>query len=82
MLQQAFLDGLREKYPHKYDPNEMCRIHGYGPEDRQCLNCAHHIIKRLSKDYHKCGVWHKPLTGGDRTDIRVRWRACGKFEEV
>jgi hypothetical protein len=82
LLQQQHLNGLREKYPHRYDPNEMVKVHGYGPEDKQCGDCAHHIKKRMSKDYHKCDIWHKPLTNGPGTDIRVRWRACAKFEEA
>lgn len=79
LLQQEYLDRLRDKYPHRYDVNEMVRIHGYGPEGKQCGDCVHHRVKRMANDYHKCDIWHKKLTGGPGTDIRVRWRACGKF---
>lgn len=53
---------------------------GLGPEGKVCGTCAHHVRYRRSKVYHKCVKWY--VSGSAATDIRLSWRACGRYEEL
>ena len=54
----------------------MHSLHGLGPTDKRCGDCAHFFAAGA---YYKCELYG--ITGGPGTDWRVRWQACGKFEE-
>jgi hypothetical protein len=61
-------------------PNPMVRRHGFGDAGKTCKNCQHHLVRKFSKAYHKCGL-NEPDKYGS-TDIRISWDACAKFEEI
>ncbi len=54
---------------------------GTGPEGETCGSCAHHAVRHLAKDYHKCELMRQAWTGGRKTDILVRSPACAKWLE-
>lgn len=73
-------------------PNPMTGIYGYAPgvsilragetggsvyDGPQCGECV--FFLRGRKSYHKCRK--RGITNGPGTDHRVRWPACGLFEE-
>ena len=46
--------------------------------DHTCGECAHHVRQGgTSGTYHKCRLNN---TGGPKTDLRVSWPACTRFE--
>lgn len=47
------------------------------PRGRSCGECAHHVVHRHAKAYHKCDRNH---SAGPATDIRISWPACTGFE--
>lgn len=55
---------------------------GTGPEGETCGSCKHHAVIRLAKNYHKCELNRACWTGGGKTDIRVKWAACSKWEKA
>lgn len=63
-------------------PNGYADIPGTGPEGKTCGDCAH--VARLggghSRQWHKCELMRGYWTGGRRTDILARSKACRKFE--
>jgi len=72
-IQEVYLGPIK-------DQNPMVRIHGPGPEDMTCGQCQHMIGWVYAKTYWKCAK-RGDLTHGAKTDQRVRWQACGLFEE-
>ncbi len=56
---------------------------GTGPDGEKCKTCNHHVIRRMSKRYHKCGlvIANNYHTHGVGTDIRVNSPACTNWEE-
>ena len=57
----------------------MHRIYG-ATEGQRCRTCAHLVVKHWDKRYYKCDLNRD--TNGAGTDWRVRWPACGKWEEA
>lgn len=53
---------------------------GTGPADHTCGDCRHHVLKRMSKTYHKCDRARGKWTGGRASDILVRSPACSGWE--
>ena len=53
---------------------------GTGPEGERCGTCRFHVINRLAKKYHKCGLMRARWTGGRKTDILLRSPACKLWE--
>jgi hypothetical protein len=52
----------------------------YGKRDDQvCKNCIHFERHRAGGNWFKCDK--SKITGGQGTDWRANWKACGKFEE-
>lgn len=49
-----------------------------GPEERRCGDCAHLRENRYARVYYKCALAKN--TGGTATDVRLKWRACEKWE--
>lgn len=66
---------------HFVEPRGYADRPGTGPAGETCGSCAHHVSKRMSKRYHKCGLTAACWTGGRRTDILVRAAACSKWEK-
>lgn len=59
------------------DPVEMF---GYGPAGETCKTCDHRIHRNVgTKHVHKCPEWI--LSHSERTDVRLKWKACGKWKE-
>lgn len=54
---------------------------GPGPEGETCKTCRHLTVNRnpTVKTYYKCRLG--AITGGPATDVRLRWPACGRWEE-
>jgi len=52
---------------------------GTGPEGKTCGDCRHIVRTRR---YRKCGLNRARWTGGPKTDILARARACLRFEEA
>jgi hypothetical protein len=55
-------------------------VHGPGPADKQCADCSHLIVYRYSKAYYKCDLRNNSASA--RTDQRVGWPSCAKFEQA
>jgi hypothetical protein len=58
--------------------NTMVKMFGYGPLGEKCGDCIHFKRYRQSKRWFKCSLTIQ--SGGEATDWRVRWPACGKFK--
>lgn len=48
-------------------------------DDKQCGACAHFVSHSYANTYHKCRLYG--VSHGPATDWRVRYVACGKFEQ-
>lgn len=64
------------------EPRGYPAMPGTGPEGKRCKHCANLVIRRLAKDYRKCGLMRAVWTGGRRTDIRANSPACSKFRDA
>lgn len=64
-------------------PRGYAGIPGTGPTDKCCRDCRWYFVKKMAKDYRKCGHRDARIrwTGGPGTDILARSPACSKFEE-
>jgi hypothetical protein len=58
--------------------NPLIRSFGEGPKGQRCKNCKHLYGKQYSKIYYKCEL--RGDTNGTKTDHKINWPACGKFE--
>ena len=65
---------------HYVEPRGYYAPPGTGPAGESCGTCAHHVIRCLSKKYHKCALAHALWTGGRASDILVRAAACKGWE--
>lgn len=65
-------------------PNPCIALHGPGPEGRQCKDCCHLVHFRQAASWYKCELrtGKQSRWGSVGTDHKVRWSACGKFEEA
>ena len=63
----------------KRDENPCIALYGAGPEGKRCKDCVHLIGICKAKTYHKCLL--RKNTHGAKTDHKLRWQACAKFEE-
>ncbi len=59
--------------------NPMISVYGPGPEHQICKNCAFLAGIGAASTYYKCRL--RTNTHGAKTDHRVRWPACSKFEQ-
>jgi len=59
--------------------NPVIKIFGPGPSGERCKNCKHLFYKSYSKKYYKCGL--RINNNSTKTDHKVNWPACGKFEK-
>lgn len=48
-------------------------------DDQQCGDCAHFVSVSYANTYHKCTLYGQ--SHGPATDWRVRYVACGRFEQ-
>lgn len=52
---------------------------------KTCGECKYHCAYVANRVWHKCELWLKlcfPMGGhSEASDIRLKWPACGKFEE-
>lgn len=65
---------------HYVEPRGYAAPPGTGPEGETCGTCQHHVINRMSKNYHKCELAEHRWTGGRGSDILVRSPACRHWE--
>lgn len=56
----------------------MHAVHGHGPEDRKCGECAHLTTVGFNRRYFKCRL--SGVTRSDSSDWRKKWEACGMFK--
>jgi hypothetical protein len=54
-------------------------VYGSGPDGKRCGDCEHLFVRRYAKNYYKCEL--REDSASPRTDHRVRWPACARFEE-
>ena len=57
--------------------NPCVNVYGY-MKGKKCRDCKHLFVRQYSKRYYKCGL--RRNTASERTDHRVNWPACGKWE--
>lgn len=56
---------------------------GTGPEGETCGTCTHLVrTGRSRRCYPKCGLIRAAWTHGPKTDIRIRDKACRKWERA
>lgn len=55
---------------------------GTGPAGETCGSCKHLVRTGRGKSYPKCGLNRACWTHGPRSDIRIRWDACSKWERA
>lgn len=58
--------------------NPCLLVFGPGPEGKQCRTCVHLRHYQQAASWYKCRLRPKSGPAGDH---RVRWPACGKYEE-
>jgi hypothetical protein len=58
--------------------NPCVQIFGPGPADKRCKECKFLFANVKSKRYYKCEL--RDFSNGPKTDHKVNWPACGKFE--
>jgi hypothetical protein len=61
------------------NPNPCVQRWGRGPAGALCRDCAHLTVYEQSRKWYKCGL-RTDLTHGAKTDHRVKWDACSRYE--
>lgn len=59
--------------------NPCVALYGPEPQGRTCEQCRHLIGICHARTYYKCLL--RGVTNGPKTDHRMRWQACAKFED-
>ena len=62
--------------------NPCLALYGVGPENALCGSCTHcryRPQRNPTVRYWKCDL--RTLTNGRATDHKVRWQACGRYEQ-
>jgi len=60
--------------------NPCLAAFGLGVEGRRCGGCFHlYRVGGVAGRFYKCDL--RRVTSGAATDHRVRWPACGRFED-
>jgi hypothetical protein len=65
---------------HYVEPKGYAGRPGTGPEGKNCKDCNHYYLKRMSKSYPKCNLNRHNWTGGRGSDILAGSPACYRFE--
>jgi len=73
-----FEDVAEPEEPTPPQIGDMHRFYGR-LADHQCWECRHLIAFHYDRAYYKCGLTR--WTSGPATDWRLKWTACGAFEE-
>jgi hypothetical protein len=68
---------VKKRGKHFVQPRGGADRPGTGPKGETCGSCQH--IRR-SERFAKCALTRAAWTHSPRTDIRVRWVACSKWE--
>jgi len=82
--QQDWFDRMSSKYgvtriiTGDGKSNPCIALHGPGPADKRCKDCALCYYNQFSKRYYKCEL--RGSTRGPATDHRANWPTCGKFQ--
>lgn len=71
---------LQIKRQREREPRGYAAAPGSGPAGETCKSCRHFVIKRMARDYRKCGLRRGQWTGGAGTDVKARAPACSKWE--
>lgn len=74
---------VKKRGKHHVEPRGGADRPGTGPKGQTCGSCNHLVATGRSrrKTYYKCALTRGCWTHGPRTDIRVRWDACSKWEK-
>lgn len=72
---------VKKRGKHYVEPRGGAARPGTGPDGETCGSCKH--INRMGRGsrFAKCELTRACWTHGPRTDIRVRWEACSKWEK-
>ena len=63
-----------------FKTNPLIPLYGPGPEGARCGSCSHLFARRYAGTYYKCDLRRDGSSAA--TDHRVRWPACGRYEEA
>lgn len=85
MLSYTTADGdtveVKARGKHYVQPRGGADRPGTGPKGETCGSCEHMVRTGGGHDrYPKCLLTRAAWTHGPRTDVRVRWPACSKWE--
>ena len=68
---------VKRRGKHYVAPRGGADRPGTGPKGETCGSCKH---IRKGEKFAKCELTRRCWTHGPKTDIRVRWAACSKWE--
>ena len=77
--QAEWFADAKAKDEKAHNPNPLVGIYGPGPLGRHCYDCKRLFVHECSKRYYKCEL--RKFTNGPGSDHKMRWDACGKFEQ-
>ena len=61
------------------EPNSCRLLFGPGPDGAKCRTCVHlQAHQPGNRVFWKCGL--RTFTRGAKSDHRVRWKACAKYQ--
>lgn len=70
----------RPRGAHYVEPRGGADRPGTGPIGETCGSCEHLVRTGRGRACPKCALTRGAWTRGPRTDIRIRWAACSKWE--
>lgn len=71
---------VKKRGKHYVEPRGGADRPGTGPTGETCGSCRFIVGMGRGGKFHKCELTRACWTHGPRTDIRVRWPACSKWE--
>lgn len=71
--------GTRNK-DGSFKNNPMLLQHGKYGLGKKCKNCIHLVSKQYAKTYYKCELRNNVDKKSPKSDHRVNWEACGKYQ--
>ena len=80
MREQGLLFGGMEISLDLDHANPCVRAYGFGPDGKLCKTCSKLFYHARGKRYYKCKL--RTYSHGKGTDHRVRWTACGMYQEA
>lgn len=72
---------VRKRGKHYIAPRGGVDRPSTGPDGETCGSCRYLVRIQMAKTYLKCGLNRGKWTGGGKTDVRSRWKACSRWEK-